>query len=188
MVAMNALILGGSSPRHKDWVRNLAEALQPHFDQVRSVEYRHWELGGESDVAYELEQAVHNVSGWEQEYIIVAKSMGTIITMLGVANGGLAPKRCVLLGVPLGILRAEWHAAEDLLPLTEHLQRPEDALATLPGSAIVQNEHDPHGSAKDVRALVSASGNDRITVRSTPGDTHDYMDFAMISRFALSLE
>ena len=39
---MNALILGGMSPQHKQWVQEVADVLRPRFDEVRLLDYLHW--------------------------------------------------------------------------------------------------------------------------------------------------
>src|SRR5258706_12101649 len=100
---MNALILGGESPRHYDWVRTVAEHLKPAFDKVVYLDYRHWSAGGGSDIEYETAE-VAKLTDDLGEYVIVAKSIGTVIATLGIASGTLKPARCVFLGLPLGLV------------------------------------------------------------------------------------
>ncbi len=71
------------------------------------------------------------------------------------------------------------------LGLVEKIQGAAEALRTLPSTTFMQNEHDPVGSAKEVRTFVSAHGNTHAAVLAIPGDTHDYADFALITKQAL---
>lgn len=166
---MNTLILGGESPRHHEWVRNVAEAVQPHFDKVVYLDYRHWASGGNSDIEYEIGQA----SQLAQElgkYIIIAKSMGTVVASVGTARGNLHPERCMFMGMPLG--------------LVERVTGASAAVYQLPPTVFIQNEHDPYSSAKQVQAFITSHGNKQASFVTVPGDTHDYVDFALIGRLA----
>jgi acetyl esterase/lipase len=169
---MNVLILGGNSPRHKEWVRQVAEALRPYVGQAKCLIYRHWGQGGDADVTYEIEQAAQMAKSFSGEYIIIAKSVGTVITTLGVDQRKLHPSRCIFLGFPLSMM--------------QHVPAAAPALTSLPPTVIVQNEHDPLGSYQDVRSFLSKLGNKHIAVTATPGETHDYVDFAQIRRLVLS--
>src|SRR5258708_1357816 len=100
---MNALILGGESPRHYEWVRTVAEHLKPSFEKVVYLDYRHWSTGGGSDIEFETAE-VAKLTDNLNEYAIVAKSIGTVIATLGVASETLKPTRCVFLGLPLGLM------------------------------------------------------------------------------------
>lgn len=166
---MNALILGGESPRHYDWVRQVASALQPHFETVVYLDYRHWASGGSSDIEYEVGQA-EQLARDLGDYIIVAKSMGTVVASLGTARGKLHPLRCIFMGTPLG--------------LVDHVVGASEAARLLPPTVFIQNEHDPYGSAKDVQAFVASHGNEDATFTSVPGDTHNYVDFELITKLA----
>lgn len=167
---MDVLILGGQSPRHQAWVRQVAEALRPHFDQVQFLDYRHWQEDVPVDLEYEISQASYLAAELGEEYIIVAKSLGTMVTVHGNALGLLRPARCIFLGVPL-------KALDELADMPEGLKR-------LPPTVFVQNTHDPLGSFAEVKAYVVAHGNAQARCIETSGDTHDYIDFALIAEFA----
>ena len=171
---MNALVLGGQSPRHQAWVRQVAEALQPHFSEVKYIDYRHWPEDNDIDAEYELAQASALAGTFIGEYVIIAKSIGSVITVRGVARHELDPKRCVFLGLPLKVIR---NAYQDVGP----------SLSALPPTVIVQNTHDPVGAFEQVDAFTAEYGNKQMAVVETPGDTHDYVDVALIARFAARL-
>lgn len=166
---MDALIFGGESPRHQQWVRDVARTLQPHFSAVKFLDYRHWSEGGPTDIEFEIAAAA-KLAATSASYTIVAKSIGTIIAVLGIGTTVLRPTRCVFLGLPLGVLR--------------RMPGVIDAIRLLPPTTFVQNEHDPLGSTEEVASFIDVHGNHLATVLKTPGDTHDYVDFEQIAALA----
>jgi hypothetical protein len=167
---MNVLILGGESPRHKAWVRQVAEAVASQFGTVAYLDYKHWDTGEPTDIEHEI-QAAANIAKDLGEYIVIAKSIGTVITTLGNARGVLHPKRCVFLGLPLGAARR----IDGVVP----------GMKLLPATVFIQNSHDPLGSADEVKSFISLYGNDSALCLATAGDTHDYADFTLIRDRAL---
>ncbi len=162
------------SPRHKQWVRDVAEAVKPHFDEVRLLDYGHWETG---DAMIDLESEIKRVADLAKDfgdYVVIAKSIGTAVAALAIARGLIAPKHCVFLGFPLDVTAKLPQAAE----LTA-------AFKQLPPIAFVHNENDPVGSAEAVREYLLANTPADYTLTVTPGDTHDYVDFEQIIQLAL---
>ncbi len=168
---MNVLVLGGESPRHKAWVRQVANTLQPHFGRVVFLDYRHWDTGEPIDIGHEVSEAAKLMENLE-EYIIVAKSIGTVIALLGNARGVLHPKRCVFLGLPLGAMH--------------RIAGVEQGMKLLPPVTVVQNDHDPLGSADEAASYIKEFGNGDISVRPARGETHDYVDFGLIEKLAVA--
>jgi len=168
---MNALILGGMSPRHKAWVRQVAEVLQPYFDEVRPLDYRHWDAADtEMDLEYEISQADVLAKNFD-EYVVVAKSIGTVLASFANARGLLAPQRCVFMGFPLKVAEAQFPEVANALP-------------QLPPTVFLHNERDPLGSAAAVKQYVDAHAPKAYEFQVLPGDTHDYTDFDLIVQLA----
>ena len=171
---MNIVILGGNSPRHKQWIRDVKTALESSFDEVRLLDYKHWATGADSaDIDYEITQTAKLVEDLD-DYIIVAKSVGTIIAMTGCASGVLKPHALLLMGVPL-------RGYEDIA--TELSQ----AIAALPNVTFLQNENDPFGTSDEVEALIKKSPPKQWRLIKSAGDTHDYVDYATILRLCNEL-
>lgn len=170
---MNVLILGGNSARHKEWVRQVADAVRPHVEKVVYLDYQNWDQGGNADVERELERARQLAATLGAQYVIISKSVGTIITLVGINRGLLAPVRCVLLGVPMGIVK----------------DYPEvgTGFSKLPPTALVQNDADPYGSYEDVHAYAANFVNQNLSFITGPGATHDYVDFNQIVQLATSV-
>lgn len=167
---MNVLILGGNSPQHKQWIRDVQAALEPDFDEVRVLDYKHWGTGDKNaNIEHEIVAASELVADWDS-YAVVAKSVGTVIAVLAHARGLLDAKTYILLGVPIDGIAGQ---AIEFTP----------SLTTLPHSSIVQNSNDPFGSAEKIRALLAEHGLANIQLVETPGNTHDYLDYATIKQY-----
>lgn len=107
---MNALLLPGNSPRHAVWIEELNAALSPHFGATKTQHYRHWSTGQElADITYEITVAQQQANDLDP-YVIIAKSIGTVIAVKGTAGKALYPEKLILLGVPLnsGVLVEEF--------------------------------------------------------------------------------
>ena len=165
---MNAVLLPGNSARHREWVEALKVAVSPQFQIVKALAYLHWQTGEEkADVDYELAIAKSSVTELDP-YMIIGKSIGTVIAVRGVAEGVLRPTKLILLGIPINggapkELFAQW---------LRHINAP---------VVVVQNTHDPLGSFADVKAAFRGCG-EAISFVELPGDTHDYLDFEAITK------
>ena len=166
---MNVLILGGNSPRHYDWIRQLGAYLRAQGYEVRLHDYAHWDTGEPAtDIDAELGRLRQELAD-VTEYVIVAKSIGTVIATIGVARGVLTPARCVLLGVPKDGVAGDTPA---FLP----------SVGDLPPTTVLQNEHDPYGSAVAVEEWLKPHANASLRFVTIPTNTtHDYLDFALIT-------
>jgi len=168
---MNILLLGGNSPRHHGWVRELQAHLQDGGDEVTLHDYRHWETGDENaDVPYEID-AVSNLANAQEHYMVIAKSVGTVIATRAIAQGKIHPSACVFLGVP--------HSS-----LGKHLPDIRQDLGVLPPTVFAQNSGDPLGSADLVKEYVAQNHPATWEFVATPGETHDYSDFQLIADLA----
>ena len=90
---MNALLLPGNSSRHSVWVEELKAAVAPCFTVVKTQHYRHWQTGEEwADVDYEITNATEQADGLKP-YVIIGKSIGTVIATRGTFEGKLSPPK-----------------------------------------------------------------------------------------------
>ena len=168
---MKIVLLGGNSPRHYDWIRDLGRALEAAGHTVLLHDYEHWQTGAPlADISREVER-VHALLANETGYMIIAKSIGTVIATVATAKGLLRPTRCLLLGVPFTGIAGE---TPEFLP----------GLATLPRTIFIQNEFDPYGSAEGLDTLLARSHPsvfDLVVVENNT--THDYTDFDLLKTY-----
>lgn len=148
----------------------MAEALRPHFAEVRILDYRHWsDPDSEMDIEQEITRAAQLGTG-SSDYIIVAKSVGTVVATLAIARNLLRPARCVFMGFPLKVVH--------------ELPEMATALGQLPPTIFLHNENDPLGSAEAVALYIKSNPPKEYSLQTLPGDTHDYLDFELLSRLA----
>lgn len=99
--------------------------------------------------------------------LVVAKSIGTLITMLAAAHHGFTPTACVFIATPLKRL-----IAEDRIPLLEaHC----DAIPTL----FIQQAEDFNGAYAPLAEIVAR--RPRCTAVEIPGGDHLYEDLDLIA-------
>lgn len=173
MGGMNILILGGNSKHHYDWVRELAKALKSGKRKVVFLDYKHWQTDGSILIDDEINSAAE-LGDELGEYIVVAKSVGTIITALGVADGKLKPAGCLLLGMPLTIIK-------------EYYPDFADKLTSLPRTVYLQNAEDPYGSAEMLEEYLEDKSPADYHMVTVPGDTHDYVNYTSIGEIVNDL-
>lgn len=168
---MDALILGGNSPHNREWVAQLRAAMTPLFGNIATHDYAHWASAGATiDFDHEL-RAVQREARMLNNYVIIAKSAGVLLSLKGIAENTLRPAKVVFLGTPLNYVRQ--HTMEH--DFESWLRK-----ATEP-MLLVQNDHDPVASASElgrhIKTVVSPS---LVTFAELPGSTHDYVDFAQL--------
>lgn len=168
---MKVLILGGNSPRHKQWIRELGDTLGVAGHEVTLQNYLHWDTGDKNvAIDYEISQAAAAMRK-QSDYVIIAKSVGTVIATLGIARGELHPSKCLLLGVPFGGIAGRM---PEFTP----------SLSKLPSTVFIQNDNDPYGSAAGLSDILAAAhpANYQFVIVDN-NDTHDYLNFGQIESF-----
>lgn len=158
---MNILLLGGLNAHNQPWIRQVEQALKPLFDQCVVHEYAHWQTG--NDINLESELAGASAKAQELgDYVIFAKSIGTVISAMGISRQMLKPKACIFVGVPLGLIN------KDAMPFTDWLSSAGCPLT------FVQNSGDPAGSYDQVKTYLQGGSLAKYNLIELPGDTHDY--------------
>lgn len=170
---MHILILGGNSIKNEAWAYKVEAVVKPVADSTEVHEYAHWQRG---ELFIDLERELADVAAKAQvltpnEYIIVGKSMGAVLTAKGLAEGKFHPKACVLIGTPLReivsykeILFKQWLESADC------------------DLVFVQNRADPLGSADALRDYLNGSPLASRRLIELPSDTHDYSDMPALRR------
>lgn len=164
---MNALLLPGNSSRHATWIEDFKSAVSSHFDATKTQHYQHWQTGEEwANVDQEISIAKEQARELEP-YIIIGKSIGTIIAAKATATGKLFPEKLILLGVPING-GAEPDTFANWLT---HIKIP---------VTIIQNTNDPMGSFAEITENFKDVG-DHVSFVELPCTTHNYLDFEAIA-------
>lgn len=162
------LVLSGNHVRNRDWGEQCVEFFRGDFDMVFYPQYDHWDVeGGRIDIEVELQKVKETVAGTGESdgWYVFAKSIGSVLALLAIQHGIITPERCVFFGMPLKIAEAEvtkdWSYLSGLV---------------LPVLAF-HNDQDPIAAYEFTADIVHKLAP-MITLRTLPGDTHDYRDFA----------
>lgn len=159
------VVLPGNSLRNRDWGIACTEHFGSKFDSVYMQEYDHWQTGErDNNVEAELAKLEAAVADCEGEIYVLAKSIGSLLTLLGVQRGFLKPEKCVFFGMPLK-LASEQLFKDDWLPLSTF---------SIPAIAY-HNDEDPISYPFTKQAL--EEHNPAIQLITLKGNNHDYLDF-----------
>jgi len=102
---MHAIILPGNSKRYnKQGLIDTTKHLEDLFETTTAHYYKHWEGDSEDetspiDMEHEVNTLAEEVAN-KDEFVIVAKSVGTVVTLKTISERGIKPKKCVFLGFP----------------------------------------------------------------------------------------
>lgn len=143
------LVLPGFSIKNKEEAEAIASALSAKGEKVYVHNWRHWIENIEWNPQEELRLIRLNIT---EPFSIVAKSIGTYI-----AAGMLlqnVPGKLILMGIPINDLTKE--------ELDVYFN-----LGKIQNFSVIQNTQDPHGSAEQVRELLSGLNYKLITKEST---------------------
>lgn len=169
-VFMKLIILPGNGQANKEWADDAGQAFLDIFEDQYKQYYSHWNTGEEIiDLDVELKKLKESI-GNEREYILFAKSAGSLLSIYGVFNGDVKPKRCIFVGMPIS-----W-AKENNFLLEIWLEKYD-----IP-TVIIQNSNDPYTPAGEVKEMILRLGNKNIKVIEISGDDHRYDDFELIKK------
>lgn len=139
---MRVVVCPGSSTRNKQ----LLQQASDEYEDPVLLTWTHWNAEKNADKDYE--RVVEAVT---DDSIVVAKSYGAALVLRALTKQDINPRHAYLMGVPL---QATSTIDTDTLP--QHK------------ITVIQNEHDPHGSAQELKKHFS-------DVQTIPdNDTHTY--------------
>lgn len=155
---MKILGMPGQNAATGPWMDSVLAAIAGGGDECKTLYYDFWNDGtGRPDPPQEIQKVVDFGPD-----LVVAKSMGTLLTVRALVNQRVAPSRCVLIGMPIGNANPElravlgaWH---------------ERGIPTL----FIQQTDDRTGNFAQLAELVQAIAPNSL--REIPGDDHVYSD------------
>lgn len=167
---MKLIILPGNGQANKEWADDAGQAFLDIFKDQYKQYYSHWDTGEEIiNLDVELKKLKDNI-GNEKEYIVFAKSAGSLLSIYGVFMGEIKPKRCIFVGLPIG-----W-AKDNNFSLEIWLEK-----FDIP-TIIIQNSNDPYTSFMEVQEIILKLGKKNIEVIEISGNDHKYDDFKLIKK------
>lgn len=164
---MDLIIFPGNSVSNREWAEEVAREVKGTFETIRVVYYQHWETG-EKTIDFDIEDKnLIKITQGLGEYVIFAKSAGTILSLRGITEGILKPVKNVFCGFPLKFGRSLNQNVDEWLP---KLRIP---------TVVIQNTEDPVMTYKEMSEYME-SVNQKIRTVETGGNTHDYEDYEVI--------
>lgn len=169
---MNIIFLSGNSKSNQEWIERVKDRFTDMFEKSYVQQYKHWETGEELiNLDHEL-KVVEEKAKEIEPYVIFAKSMGTILTVRGVAEGRLDPKACIFCGVPLGFARNNGY------PIDQWCGK------YVTPTLFIQNSQDPAASFKEISEYLEDKKIGEKKLIELPGDTHSYEDLEELRKLA----
>lgn len=163
---MNLGLLPGNS--HLEWMREVEDKIKPLFDETKLLEYKHFETGEELiDLEHEsdkLEELIYDLG----EYLIVAKSAGSILAVKNIFENKINPIGCVFMGVPILWAREKGFEVDKWIK--------NYSMPTL----FIQQTNDPYMPAEKLREWLLENNVSNYTLVEVPGDNHHYEDLELL--------
>ena len=157
---MNIIVLGGNSKKNIKWVNEIKNLYIE--DNVYIINYNHWVNNKEIDIDIELDKLI-NVCNKLDEYIIICKSVGSIITLNAIIKNFIKPLKVVILGLPIYMCYKENIDINNIIR--------ECSLKTK--IIVIEQENDPIGSSIDVKKMLP----NNIKLYVIEGNDHAYDNY-----------
>ncbi len=174
-IAMRIFILGGQSLSNREWVLEIKESINDSFTTVDVIDYEHWKKGeGRADVDLESSRFIEKVNSLPEDYMIFAKSIGTVIFLNSLSRLKKLPTKVVMVGVPLNVAKEQGYDFEKLKEVTEF------------PIAIHQKKNDPFSDYENLRVL--EGGMVKVNVYpclNEPENDHHYANMETVGGIIL---
>lgn len=167
---MDLIILPGNSINNKRSSEEMLKILSPLFNRSFVHEYKHWQAQkGSMNLEEEIQRLKNSIDA-KKEYIIVAKSIGSVLAMKFIAEENIRVKGCVFLGVPVN-----WCKNKDM-----------DIDKVIRGFStklrIFQNTQDPTTSSEDLKEYLEDMQVRNYSLTEVEASDHEYEDFELIKK------
>jgi len=167
---MHLVIIPGNSKQYnEEWLYTSQKHFKDLFESVTTHYYKHWKEGTEDiDIEHEVNALAKKVSKLAGDYVIYAKSAGTVVTIKAVVDGKVAPSKCIFVGSPFG-----WAKKED--------QRFDKYFTNYDVDTLfIQQTDDPFFAHKDLEEFLDKSNVKDYRLVEVDGNNHAYDNYSKI--------
>jgi predicted alpha/beta hydrolase family esterase len=167
---MKIILLSGQSLQNKEWIERVRSKFLEKYSDVDIMYYSHWDKGESiADVDLETEKFINLINTLNQDYILFAKSIGTVVFLNSLSKLKKQPQKVIMVGVPYILAKEKGYDFDTL----------KDKVKS--EVAIFQKENDPMASYEDVK---KAEGN-RVKVNmyicnGEENDNHSYENLSYL--------
>lgn len=161
---MKILLLAGQGINNKTWIEEVRDTFKTVYDDCEIMYYDHWESGEpKADVDKESEKLINIVNGINGEYMIFAKSIGSVIYLNSIGRLSKQPVKVVLVGVPYNLATEKGYDFNTLKALVDY------------PVSIWQKESDPYAGFNELSGIAGGSVSvNKYEVEGEPSDDHHY--------------
>lgn len=161
---MNLILLPGNSGMNNEWIEELSEAFTQDYETVEILKYLHWQTD-ESLIDIKSEsRRLAEIAERLENYHIIAKSAGCILTLYAVSQRLIDPEKCYFIGIPI-----EW-AHQNNFDIDDWIKP-----FHVPTLA-VQKSEDRVISYINLKKYIEDKGLNSVNLEEVPGDNHHYAD------------
>lgn len=161
---MKIILLAGQSILNKEWIEEVEGEFNKEFPNTSVIYYDHWDSGSK-DVNIEIETSklLNMVDECDGEYMVFAKSIGTVVFYNSLKNLTKMPKGVLMVGIPYDSALGMGFDMEKLRDMVDF------------SINIYQKELDPFGKLEDIRRLEGGKVKVNEYVCTDEGnDNHHY--------------
>lgn len=168
---MNLILLPGNSKSNKEWIDEVRDSLQNLFLSTHVIYYDHWFVDEKKDIDLEVEQRkLVRIAEDLDEYVIFAKSAGSLLAIKSVREGLIHPKKCIFAGHPVN-----WARYKEF-PIEKWIK--DFAVPSL----FIQKTSDPSFGFFELSNYLHENNVQEFELLEIPGDDHNYEDLELIRR------
>jgi len=172
---MKAIFLPGNSLRNKEWVEELEKNLRILFDETKIQYYSHWETGEKhANIEHETSILLDKV-GDEDDWVVIAKSIGTNIALEAIKKG-MKPQKIIFLGFPLKFFDDN-DLRKEVISMINSVKSQ---------IMFLQNSNDSFGSSDELEKFLNETKmKDYQLIEFANNETHDYQNYKKIKELVL---
>lgn len=101
ILCIKIFLLAGQSIKNKEWIEKVEGEFRKEFQDTTVLYYDHWDSNSNNiDIEKESSKLVKMINEYKGEYLIFAKSIGTIVFYNIVEKLKRKPKGVLMVGVP----------------------------------------------------------------------------------------
>lgn len=160
------IILGGNTSNNVKWLKQMVNVYKKNYN-VFALSFDNWKDNSMIDFKKEGKKLIQ-LCDKKENYIIIAKSVGAVLTAMEIEKKNITPSIFIVLGLPLKF------SFENHIDIKKIFNKINDKCKIL----IIQQKFDPQGS---VRKVVDMFG-ETILIKPINGNKHIYANFLPIKK------
>lgn len=171
---MHLIILPGNSKKYNEqWLYNSKKHFKDLFESVTTHYYKHWKENTDSiDLNHEVKKLTEKTENLDN-YIIYAKSAGTVTTIKALDQNKISPKKCIFVGCPF-----KWAAEND-----PQFKKRFNSIKV--PTLFIQQTNDPFFKYKSLEGFINKNPLENYQLIEIVGGNHAYDNYGEIKQMII---